>query len=277
MLKSVLLLIIAMVSIQFSASVAKKLFPIAGVAGTSSLRLLFASLILLIAYRPWRVKLSPQATKSLITYGASLGLMNLSFYFALQRIPLGIAVALEFTGPLAVAIFSSRKAIDFCWAITAGIGIYLLIPHETTQAALDPWGMFFALAAGFFWALYIIFGKRAGHEVDGSIAATVGMTVAMLFVLPFGLWFDHSKMFQQEVIGIGLVVGLVGSAIPYSLEMLALKKMQANTFGILMSLEPAIASLMGLVFLAEALTPLQWTAIACVMISSAGTTLTSQK
>lgn len=272
----ILILILAMGSIQFGASVAKKLFPIAGVAGASSLRLFFASLILALVFRPWRMKFSRTSLRSLFLYGASLGLMNLSFYFALERIPLGIAVALEFTGPLSVAIFSSKKKIDYLWALLAAAGIYLLLPlHESTNA-LDPLGMFFALLAGFFWALYILFGKKAGNDTHGGIAAAMGMSFAALMVIPWGVILDTPAMLSPEALPLGLFVGLFGSAIPYALEMVALKKMPPQTFSVLMSLEPAIASLMGLLFLSEVLGPTQWLAIFCVIVSSLGSTLTAK-
>ncbi|WPU66437.1 EamA family transporter [Peredibacter starrii] len=271
----ILILILAMCSIQFGASVAKKLFPIAGTAGASSLRLMFASIMMVLAFRPWRVKFSQNEWKSLALYGVSLGLMNLSFYYALQKIPLGIAVALEFTGPLAVAIFSSKRKIDYLWVVLAAVGIFLLLPKSDGPGALDPMGMFFALLAGFFWALYIIFGKKAGDSHSGGIASAMGMGFAAIVVLPFGLAVDASRMFTAEALPLGLFIALFGSAIPYSLEMMALKKMPTKTFGVLMSLEPAVASLMGLIFLSEHLSLLQWTAIMCVIISSLGSTLAS--
>lgn len=271
----VILLVLAMGTIQFGASMAKKLFPIAGVAGASSLRLFFASTILILVFRPWRVQFTRANLRSLFIYGASLGLMNLSFYFALERIPLGIAVALEFTGPLAVAIFSSKKKIDYLWALLAGVGIYLLLPSNDTKTSLDLLGMFFALLAGFFWAMYIIFGKRAGGDIHGGVATAMGMSFAALMVIPWGVILDTPAMFSLEALPLGLFVGLFGSAIPYALEMMALKKMPEQTFSVLMSLEPAIASLMGLLFLSEILSPLQWAAISCVIVSSFGSSLTA--
>ncbi|MCO4753388.1 MAG: DMT family transporter [Bacteriovoracaceae bacterium] len=272
----VLLLLLAMASIQFGASVAKQLFPIAGVAGASSLRLFFAALVLIVAFRPWKVPISKKSLTSLFFYGASLGLMNLSFYFALERIPLGIAVALEFIGPLAVAVISGQKKSDYLWASLAAIGIYLLLPLEDTQTALDPMGIFYALLAGFFWAIYILFGKKAGTEVSGGVAASVGMGIAAVVVLPWGLLIDMDSMFQTTAVPLGMFVGLFGSAIPYSLEMSALKKMPSQTFSVLMSMEPAMAAIMGLIFLGEVLTTTQWFAVVCVIVSSQGSALSSR-
>lgn len=275
MLKPILLLL-AMSSIQFAASQAKQLFPVLGVAGTSTARLIFASILMLAIFRPWRTKFTPAMKKSLLVYGASLGLMNFSFYFALQRIPLGIAVALEFIGPLSVAIFSSKRKVDYLWVILAAIGIYLLLP-ASGEASLDPVGMFLAMLAGAFWALYIIFGKKAGDELKGEVASSMGMFVAALIVLPFGLIIDGPKLLNTSAIPLAFMVGAFGSALPYSLEMFALKKIPTKTFGVLMSLEPALASLMGLLFLNEKLSLLQWGAICSVMIASLGSTLTAEK
>ena len=272
MLKSVLILLCAMLSIQFAASQAKQLFDVLGVAGTSALRLFFASIILMIIFKPWRTRFN----RSVLIYGGSLGLMNLSFYFALQRIPLGIGVALEFIGPLAVAIFASRKKIDFLWAFLAAVGIVLLLPRETAVAKLDPVGIALALLAGMFWGFYIIYGKRAGNSIQGGVAASAGMLVAAIVVLPVGLGMDGAKMMTLSAIPLALMVAVFGSALPYSLEMVALKNMPSQTFGVLMSLEPAIASLMGLIFLGETLTLFQWAAVFCVIISSLGSTLTQK-
>jgi inner membrane transporter RhtA len=199
-------------------------------------------------------------------------MMNLSFYFALQRIPLGIAVALEFLGPLSVAIFSSKKKIDYLWAILAGTGIYLLLPVSGLEAQLDLIGILLAILSGVFWALYIIFGKIAGNNLKGEIASSMGMMFGALVVMPFGLAMDADKLFNLQALPMVLVVALFGSALPYTLEMLALKKLPQHTFGILMSLEPAIAALMGLLLLNESLTFLQSLAIGCVVASSLGST-----
>lgn len=276
-MKSILILLLAMASIQFGASQAKQLFTILGVAGTSTARLCFASLIMVLLARPWRHKFSRENIKGLILYGASLGLMNFSFYFALKRIPLGIAVALEFIGPLSVAVFSSKKRVDFLWIILAASGIFLLLPKTSlTEAPLDPLGIGLALLAGAFWALYIIFGKRAGSDLQGNIASSMGMLVAALIVLPAGLIIDGPKLLNLSALPAILIVAVFGSALPYSLEMVALKRMPARTFGVLMSLEPALAALMGFLFLSETLTLTQWFAIGCVIVSSFGSTMTQK-
>jgi inner membrane transporter RhtA len=278
MLKSILLLLIAMASIQSGATLAKQLFPVVGAAGTSSLRLFFASIIMWAIWRPWKTKLSQVDLKSVAFYGVSLGLMNLLFYFALARIPLGIAVALEFTGPLAVAIFSSKKAIDIVWVVMAGLGIYFLMPAGGADAHLDLLGMALAVGAGFFWALYIVFGKKAGGgNLSGQLAASWGMAFAALIVIPFGVASAGATLLNWNLLPIAICVGIFSSALPYTLEMFALKNIPTSTFGVLMSLEPAIAALAGFIFLSETLTTLQIVAIFCIMLSSLGSSLTAAK
>lgn len=276
MLKAVSLLIVAMASIQGGATVAKRIFPVLGPAGTSALRLLFATVILWIVFRPWKTPVSKPQLKKLFFYGACLGFMNLSFYFALERIPLGLAVSLEFTGPLAVAIFSSRKKIDYLWAILAGTGIYLILPSFQGVGSLDPVGVILAVVAGIFWAGYILYGKKAGRDVAGTLAATWGMTFAALVVIPSGLFTSGGKLFSPEVLPFGIGVAILSSALPYTLEMLSLKQIPTKTFGVLMSLEPAIAAIAGLLFLGEQLSFAQWVAMALIMLSSLGSALTAE-
>jgi threonine/homoserine efflux transporter RhtA len=176
--------------------------------------------------------------------------MNLTFYFALARIPLGIAVALEFTGPMAVAIFTSKYKMDYLWALLAGFGIYLLLPLSGATN-LDFVGVFWALAAGFFWALYIVFGKKAGNDFHGGLATTIGMTFAAMVAIPAGVIAAGPKLLDVSLWPYGFGVALLSSAIPYSLEMLSLKSMPTKTFGVLMSLEPAIAAFAGLLSLVK--------------------------
>ena len=276
MLKAVLLLIIAMASIQGGATLAKGIFPLLGPAGTSALRLFFATIILWAIFRPWKEKISSFQLKKLFVYGACLGLMNLSFYFALERIPLGLAVSLEFTGPLAVAIFTSRKKIDYIWAVLAGLGIFLILPETQGPSALDPVGVTLAIVAGIFWAGYILYGKKAGSDIAGGLAATWGMTFAALVVIPAGLYTSSDKIFSWDIVPFGIGVAVLSSALPYTLEMLSLKKIPTKTFGVLMSLEPAIAAIAGLTFLNEQLTMFQWFAMLLIMLSSLGSSLTAE-
>lgn len=276
MLKAVLLLLVAMASIQGGATVAKRVFHLLGPAGMTTLRVSFAALFLWIIFRPWRKPVSRRDLLQLAIYGGCLGLMNLSFYYALERIPLGLAVTLEFTGPLAVAILSSRKKIDFLWAILAGIGIYLILPGTLSAASLDPIGILLAVVAGAFWAGYILFGKKASLAVPGTIAATWGMTFAAAVVLPVGLGTASLSNLSGGALLAGIGVAVLSSALPYTLEIMSLKEIPTKTFGVLMSLEPVIAALAGFLFLREELTILQWFAIFLIMLSSLGSTVTAK-
>lgn len=272
---ALLILILGMISIQYGASVAKNLFVLSGIAGATTLRLIFASLSLLLIMRPWRKTFKKEYFLPITLYGVSLGLMNLSFYFALAKIPLGIAVALEFTGPLMLAVLASRKKMDFLWVIMAALGIFFLLP-SSSNGSLDPWGIFYALLAGFFWALYIIFGKRLSAYIPTTLGISYGMCAATLVVLPWGLVLNFESMLQTEVMIPALVVGIFGSSIPYALELRAMKNLSQQSFSILMSLEPAVATLIGVIFLAEFLTPLQMGAIIMVILASLGTSLSSK-
>lgn len=276
MLKAVLLLIIAMSSIQGGATVAKQIFPMLGPAGTSALRLFFATVILWAIFRPWKTEISKDQIRKLFVYGACLGLMNLSFYYALERIPLGLAVSLEFTGPLAVAIFTSGKRVDYVWAVLAGAGIYLILPEFSGATSVDSVGVFLAVVAGAFWAGYILYGKKAGKDVSGTLAASWGMLFAALVVIPAGLYSSGMKMFSPDVLPFAVGVAILSSALPYTLEMMSLKQIPTKTFGVLMSLEPVIAAMAGLLFLHEQLTLVQWFAILLIMSSSLGSALTSE-
>jgi inner membrane transporter RhtA len=274
---AVLAVLAAMSTIQFGASLAKGLFPVLGAQGTTALRLGFATLILLAVWRPWRKPLTRRELVAVAVYGAALGGMNLTFYLALARIPLGIAVAIEFTGPLAVAILSTRRALDFLWALLAIAGILLILPLSESSQALDPLGVVWALVAGTCWALYILFGQRASTEVHGGTATSLGMATAALLVIPFGVAHAGPALLDVSLWPVGLGVAVLSSALPYSLEMIALKALPTRTFGILMSLEPALAALAGLVILKEQLTLVQWLAIACVILASAGSAATARK
>lgn len=275
MLFAISAILTAMVSIQSGASLAKQLFPLLGAQGTTTLRIGFAALILCAIWRPWRRKLTPAQIRHLLFYGLALGSMNLQFYLALQKIPLGLTVALEFTGPLSLALFASRRKLDFLWAFLAGLGILLVLPLNVETAALDPWGILFALGAGACWALYIYFGQKISATLHGGFAAAIGMMIAALVVLPFGLVSAGSQLLDFKLWPTALAVAILSSALPYSLEMIGLRALPPQTFGILMSLEPAFAALAGLVFLNEKLSLMQGLAIMCIIVASGGTSLTS--
>jgi len=274
---AIALLIVAMLSIQSGAAIAKQLFPLVGSMGVTLLRTSLAAALLLGFWRPWSLLKSRPNLKHLALYGSALGFMNLLFYLSLERIPLGVAVALEFTGPLAVALFSSRKPLDFAWALIAAVGILLILPLTEVSADLNLYGALYALGAGGFWALYIIFGKKAGKDAHSGQTAAVGMLFAALVTIPFGLADSEARLWQWQVLPLGLAVAVFSSALPYSLEMYSLKRIPIKTFGILMSLEPVVAAIAGAVLLKEILTSTQVVAIVCIVAASLGTTLTAKK
>ena len=268
------LLIIAMISIQSGASLAKSLFPVVGAQGTTALRLIFASLILLLVLRPWRARLTARSLRTVMLYGISLGSMNMLFYMSLQTVPLGIAVALEFTGPLAVALWASRKLIDFLWVALAVLGLLLLIPLGESSTRIDLVGAGYALGAGVCWAAYILFGQKAGAD-NGIQTAALGVTIAAVFIAPIGLVHAGAALLDLSLIPAALGVAVLSTALPYSLEMVALTRMSARTFGTLASLEPVFAALSGLIFLHEDLSLTQWLAISAIIVASIGATLGS--
>ncbi|MCE4226873.1 EamA family transporter [Methylobacterium sp. C25] len=275
MLLPLLALVAGMISIQVGAALAKSLFPVVGASGVTALRVGISAVILVAAWRPWRRHLALADARAIVLYGCALGAMNLLFYQSLRTIPLGVAVAIEFVGPLSVALFSSRRSADFAWIGLAVIGLGLLLPlHD--QATIDPLGAAYALAAGVCWALYIVFGQRAG-QAHGGQAVSLGMAVAALLVAPFGIVEAGAKLLEPQALLTGLIVAVMSSALPYSLEMYGLRRLPRQVFGVTMSLEPAVAALAALVVLGERLSPLQGVAIGCVIAASAGITVGSRR
>lgn len=265
-------LAVAMVSVQIGAALVKGLFPLTGVAGATTLRLALASVILATVWRPWRLRPTARETRSILAYGISMGCMNLCFYSALSRIPLGIAVALEFTGPLAVAIAASHRKLDYLWVALAALGLVALLPLR--HGSLSGAGIAFALAAGVCWALYIVFGQKAG-AAHGGVTTAMGTLVGALAIAPIGVLQAGGSMLNPAVLPAALGVAILSSALPYSFEMFALTRIPARTFGVLMSAEPALGALSGLAFLHERLSVIQWAAIASIMAASAGSAATS--
>jgi inner membrane transporter RhtA len=271
----ILAILIAMCSIQLGAALAKGLFPLLGPVGATALRLVLAALILAIAFRPWHGASLAGHRGTLLVYGGALGLMNLFYYLALERVPLGITVAIEFLGPLAVAIAHSHRRIDFAWALLAVIGVVLLLPLPHSTVLLDLLGLCFAALAGFFWAMYIVFGTRAGLG-HGSRSVALGMVVGALVVMPFGAGKASTVLSNLEILPLAIAVAVLSSALPYVLEMKAMTRMPTRVFGIFMSVEPAIAALFGYLMLDERLVLLQCLAIGCVMLASLGSAVTGK-
>jgi inner membrane transporter RhtA len=277
-----LAVLLSLVCVTLGASLAKGLFASVGPIGATTLRLCLAAPVLLIVLRSWRVKPDAAAWRAAIAYGVAMAAMNVLFYLAIGRIPLGIAIALEFTGPLAVAVLHSRHRRDLLWVACAIVGLVLLIPWPTAGQTVALSGAGFALGAGVLWGAYILLGKRVG-AVLGTQGAAFGLLVAAITVLPVGLMLEPrlhpaswSTLPLAPLLATALAVAVLSSALPYALEMYALPHIPARTFGILMSGEPAIGALMGLMLLDERLATTQWLGIAAVIAASLGTTLDQQ-
>ena len=258
-----------MVSFQVGATFAKQLIPSIGAPGTTALRLGISAVLLAVLQRPWRSMPSRSAWPVILAYGISLGAMNSVFYLALGRIPLGVAVAIEFIGPLAVAVLASRRRRDYLWVGLAALGLSQLLPLTRSGATLDPTGVLFALAAGVGWALYIVFGQKAGHA-HGPTASTWGLMIAAVLTVPIGVADAGARLFDPAILPFGAGVALFSSALPYTLEMVALRGLSTKVFGTLMSFEPAIAAIAGAVVLHERLTITQSAAIGAIVLASVG-------
>lgn len=272
----ILVILIAMISIQSGASLAKSLFPLVGAPGVTALRLALGTFILVVIFKPWRLRFAPEQRLPLLLYGLSLGAMNYLFYLSIQRIPLGVAVALEFTGPLAVALFGSRRPLDFVWVALAVLGLWFLLPLGQSVAQIDPVGALLALGAGACWAVYILTGQRAGEE-HGPATVAMGSLIAAVVFVPMGMIQASDTLFQWGLLLPGLGIAVLSTALPYSLEMVALTRMPSKTFGTLMSMEPALAALSGMVFLGETLTATQTLALGAIIVASMGSTLTMRR
>ncbi|MBA4059823.1 EamA family transporter [Acidovorax temperans] len=252
------------------------LFPVVGAQGTTAVRVGLSALLMLMLWRPWRWRLSRADAQAVVLYGAALGAMNLMFYLSLQTLPFGLAVAIEFAGPLAVAIWSSRRAVDFIWVALAIAGLALLLPLGLSGSTLDPLGVLYSVGAAVFWALYIVFGKRAGHLHAGQ-SVSLGLLVAALVVVPVGVAHAGAALLSPSVLLVGVAVAAISSALPISLEMMALKRLPKEAFGIMISMEPAVAALLALALLGERLDTVQWLAIGCIVAASMGSAATARR
>ncbi|MCK6927083.1 threonine/homoserine exporter RhtA [Enterobacter roggenkampii] len=270
---TVAVILIAMLSIQSGASLAKSLFPLVGAPGVTALRIVLGTAILVVIFKPWRLRFKKEQRLPLLFYGLSLGAMNYLFYLSIQTIPLGIAVALEFTGPLAVALFSSRRPVDFIWVVLAVLGLWFLLPLGQSVSEIDLTGAALALGAGACWAVYILTGQRAGEE-HGPATVALGSLIAAIVFVPIGMAQATESIWQWSVMPIGLAVAILSTALPYSLEMIALTRLPTRIFGTLMSMEPALAAISGMVFLGETLTLTQTLALCSIIAASMGSTLT---
>ena len=273
-------LIVSLITLCAGTSLAKGLFPFVGAEGTTTYRLVFSTLLLMAFWRPWRRAWTWADVPILVLFGATLGLMNLLFYNAIKTVPFGLAIAVEFTGPLAVALWSSKKPLDFVWIVLAVAGMGLILPlgnasgADMQAAAIDPVGIAYALGAGACWAVYIVVGQRVADRI-GAFATPMGMLVAALLVTPVGISVAGSSLLNPEWMLAGLGIALLSSAIPYSLEMYSLKHLPKQTFSILLSLEPAVGALAGWLVLSEQLNTQQLGAIGLIMVASMGSAMTA--
>ena len=275
-LRPVAALVGGILALSVGSSFAVRLFPLVGAEGTTALRAGFSALILAIVWRPWRRALTRPAAGAILVYGVALGIMNLLFYLSLRTIPFGIAVAIEFAGPLGVATLSSRRAVDLLWVGCAVLGLSQLLPLGAAAGHLDPAGLLYAAAAGIAWAAYILCGQRAGR-LRGADSAALGTAVAAVVVIPFGVARAGASLLSPGLLLLGFGVALLSSALPYSLEMYALRRLPRQTFGVLLSLEPAISACAGAVLLGESLKATQWFAVASIVAASVGSALTSAR
>ena len=266
----------SVVSYQLGASIAKSLFPAFGATGTVGLRILLSTILLWIVWRPWRQWPGREALRAIVPYGLALGVMNLLFYLALARITLGAAVAIEFTGPLTLAFIGSRRPLDLLWAALVVGGLVLLLDPATALHRVDPVGVMLALGAGVCWALYIVFGRRVSQLGAGGHATALGMAIATLAVVPICAPAMLPAASDPHRLFAGLLVAVLSSALPYSLEMMAMRRLSLRSFGILMSLDPVAAALSGLLLLGEHLSLLSWTAILCIVLASIGSVVTGE-
>jgi inner membrane transporter RhtA len=252
--------------------VARHLFPVLGATGTVFLRVVFGACILLAIARPRSPQFDARQWRAIVLFGLVIAGMNLCFYQAIARIPLGIAVTIEFIGPLGLAIAGSRKALDFVWAAMAAAGVVLL---AVSGGNVTPLGALFALGAAAGWAAYILLSQRVGRLVPGPDGLAFALGVGGLALLPLGIAAAGSRLLDLRNLGIGLVVAILSSAVPFSLEFAALRRLSSQVFGILMSLEPAMGAAAGYLFLGQRLSLRDLIAIALVMVASVGATRTA--
>ena len=272
---AILYMLLSMMAYQMSASFAKQLIATLDPLTVTVLRLSFASILIALMFRSWRIisQLKQLKWRDLLFYSAALGSMNILFYMSLGKLPQGIAVGLEFIGPLGLALISIQRRRDYIWVGFASLGIALMIPwHDATHQSFSYIGAACALAAGLCWALYIYFGQRVVQQKIGMHALTIAITLSALTLLPFGVWHNAPALFDTQYWGKALLIAILATAIPYALDLMALKQLSKLSYGTLSSLSPALAALAGLVILHEQISLLQWVALLCIIVASIGVT-----
>lgn len=275
--QALVLLIIAMISVQSSGSLAKILFHDFPILTVAAMRLLFGALILALIFKIWQINFRQVKWQAIISYGFALAGMNALFYLSIDRLPLGIAVSFEFVGPLSVALYYARQKFDFVWVGLAILGLILLFPFDQVSEDLDLIGIGFALGAGACWAIYIVAGQKPSG-ISGNHTVCLGMFIGMLCLMPVALFSGFSiAVFEPSNFIYFIALAVLASALPFTLEMIALRHLTALSFGTLMSIEPAIAALSGFIFLGEQLLWNQWLALATIICASIGCTYTTQQ
>lgn len=275
--QALVLLIIAMISVQSSGSLAKILFHDFPILTVAAMRLLFGALILALIFKIWQINFRQVKWQAIISYGFALAGMNALFYLSIDRLPLGIAVSFEFVGPLSVALYYARQKFDFVWVGLAILGLILLFPFDQVSEGLDLIGIGFALGAGACWAIYIVAGQKPSG-ISGNHTVCLGMFIGMLCLMPVALFSGFSiAVFEPSNFIYFIALAVLASALPFTLEMIALRHLTALSFGTLMSIEPAIAALSGFIFLGEQLLWNQWLALATIICASIGCTYTTQQ
>jgi inner membrane transporter RhtA len=263
------LVVIGVASVQSGAAVATKLFPAVGPAGAVFLRLVFSAIVVWALARP-RIRSIPRRHLWLgVAFGVVLAAMNLCFYLSLNRIPLGVAVTVEFLGPLGVAVAGSRRLLDLVWVGLAAAGVAML---AGSGGRLDVVGILLAAMAGACWAAYILLSQRVGRVLPGLTGLAIALSVGAVVMAPIGIAVGGMALVRPENLGRGAAIAVLSSAVPYSLELAALRRLEARVFSVLMSLEPAMGALSGLVFLGQSLRWQEWVAVGCVMVASVGAT-----
>lgn len=272
-----LALVLSIVSLCIGNSFAKGLFDSAGPVGATTLRLLFSTVFMMLFWRPWRMALTRSDLATIIPYGLCMVCMNSTFYLAIDRLPLGVTLAIQFSGPLTVAVLSSRSRMDFLWVLLALLGLYLLLwPSATTDESLklDPLGIVYALIAGAFWGLYILVGRRA-RLIHPGLITSYGFLTASIIILPIGLMLAGENLLHPNILLFGLGIALLSSAIPFTLEIFSLRILPLKSFSIMVSLEPAVGALAGIVILNEFLDLREWLAVMLIVGAAIGTTATA--
>lgn len=277
-LMAVMFMVLSMLSYQISASFAKQLFTVLDPLSVTILRLCFAAIIVCVMFRSWQIfkRLPYLKWRDLLCYSTALCCMNVLFYMSLGKLPQGIAVGLEFIGPLGLALLSIQRRSDYIWVLLAIIGIALMVPWgQTTSANFSLVGAACALGAGLCWAFYIYFGQKVVHQNMGMHALTIAISLSALVLLPIGLYNNAPALLETQYWGKALAIAVLATAIPYALDLKALKQLNKLSYGTLSSLSPALAALAGLFLLGEKIGTLQWLALFCVMLASVGVTLRS--